>query len=275
MKVQPGKCHTADGYLAQAWLSQGDTEKVGELYTEHIDLDPHLALVQGNAALIDGNISLARSAYHRAAMLERHPGTFSRLGQALIHENVGEWANAQTLYEKVLELNPYDVMGAQMWVDASIRATSPAATTRATERFLQNNPDSGAAYTAHARALRLAGDEAKLQQLIRQGDTYFTNQLKLFPSSGSLAANHALFMVETGRLSEGQAAAEAALIEEPDAVLAWLALGNAYVLLGDIERGENMFRRAGRLGSSSPGYALLINTDIPEPETAVEEDASE
>ena len=75
--------------------------------------------------------------------------------------------------------------------------------------------------------------------------------------------------METGRLAAGQEAAEAALITQPNATLAWLALGNIYVLSGDVERGENMFKRAGQIQAGSPGFALLINTDIPEPEPEV------
>jgi tetratricopeptide (TPR) repeat protein len=266
--VQPGSCYTTDRQLAMAWLGQGDTEKVGEIFSERMDLDDGLAVIQGNAALLDGNLSLARAAYYQAAMLEGSPESISRLGQALVHDNAGDWAHAETLYRKALELNPYDVMAAQLWVDASIRAKSAAATTRATEQLLADNPDSAAAYTAHARALRLAGDDGKLKQLSRRGDAFFEQYLRLFPTSGELAASRALFLVETGRLAAGQEAAETALIATPDAVLAWLALGNIYVLSGDIDRGEEMLKRAGRIGAYSPGFAMLVNTDIPEPQPA-------
>ncbi|MFT5682017.1 MAG: tetratricopeptide (TPR) repeat protein [Myxococcota bacterium] len=264
--VQSGHCHVVDGFLAMAWLAQGDTEKVSEIYAEHLDLDDGLAVVQGNAALLDGNLSLARAAYYQAAMLEGPPDAISRLGQALVHDNAGDWKHAEILYRKALELNPYGVMNAQLWVDSSIRAGSAAATVRATERFLTNNPDSGAAYTAHARALRMAGEDAKLKPLSRRGDAFYEQRMALFPTNGDLAANRALFLVETNRLAAGQEAAETALISDPDATLAWLALGNIYVRSGDIARGEDMLRRAGQLGVYSPGYALLVNIEIPEPQ---------
>jgi tetratricopeptide (TPR) repeat protein len=270
--VQPSSCHTADGLLAMAWLGKGDTEKVNALYAEHLDLDDDLAVIQGSAALLDGNLSLARAAYYQASMLEGSPQVASRVGQALVHDNAGDWAHAKLLYRKALELNPYSVMSGQLWVDASIRAKSAAATIRATEVFLTENPDSGAAYTAHARALRLAGESGKLKQLSRRGDAFYEQQMLLFPSSGYIVANHALFLVETDRLAAGQEAAEAALISDPDAILAWLALGNIYVRSGDIERGEEMLRRAGQVGAKSPGYALLVNADIPEPPAPVEDE---
>lgn len=270
--VQPSSCHTADGLLAKAWLGQADIEKVGEIYAAHLDLDDGLAIIQGNAALLDGNLSLARSAYYQASMLEGTPSSLSRLGQALVHDNAGEWEHAEVLYRKALELHAYGVMNAQLWVDASIRAKSAAATVRATEAFLAENPDSGAAYTAHARALRLAGENGKLKQLSRRGDAFYENWMMLFPTSGYIAANRALFLVETDRLAAGQEAAEAALISSPDAALAWLSLGNIYVRSGDVERGEEMLRRAGQLDAYSPGYALLVNVEIPEPPALVEDE---
>jgi tetratricopeptide (TPR) repeat protein len=266
VNVQPGSCYTVDGSLAMAWLGQGDVEKVSALYAERLDLDENLALVQGNAALLDGNISLARAAFYQAVMLEGRPQSRSRIGQALIHESVGEWSHAEALYEKALEIDRHYAMAALLWVDASIRAKSAAATARATEAFLTANPDSSAAFIAHARALRLAGDDGQLRQLTRRGDAHYAARLRLYPGDGFLLASQSLFQVETGRLGEAQATAEAALVADPDATLAWLALGNIHVLTGDVSRGENMFKRAGQLGADSPAYALLINTDIPEPE---------
>ncbi len=264
-RSQAGACYVADDHLAAAYLTRGGLDQVAALYRDRLDLSAGLAQVQGNAALLTGDLSAAHSAYRRALSLEGRPDQLPRLGLALAYQSEGDWESAETLYRAALKLSPDSIMGAQLWVDAITRNQSAAAAQRSAQAFLKANPDSHAAFIALARTSRMAGDAGELAKITRQGDAHFKKAAARSAFSGEVLAANALFLVETGRLDAGRAMAEQALLIAPDSPSAWLALGNVYVLQGDIARGETLLKRSGQHGVTEPGYALLLDAEPPRP----------
>ena len=45
----------------------------------------------------------------------------------------------------------------------------------------------------------------------------------------------------------------------------WVLLGNTYILEGDLNRGERLLRRAGRIAPEHPAYAILSQVSVPRP----------
>lgn len=261
-KKQPGSCFVADDHLAVTHILQGDLAAVAALYQEHLDLSPGLAVAQGNAAFLQGDLATAQAAYRQALQREAAPDVIHRLGLAIYFQNTGDWGSARTLYQQALALNPYDVMAAQLWVDAAARAGSPASALRPVDDFLKAHPDSAAAHIAYVRAAQAAGDEAQITKSIRLGKQFFAREAALYPHSTDFAAAHALLLVEAGEWDAAQPLAEKVLLQDPSNRLAWLALGNLHVRRGDVARGEALLRRAGQHDPLNPGYALLLNTRI-------------
>lgn len=262
---QPGLCFHADARLAAAHLASGDLDAVTALYAERLDLDADLALVAGNAYLLQGDLDAAQSAYRQANQLANKETSAVRLGLALAYEAAGDWDSAQELYAAALESRDSDAMAVLMWLDASTRATSAPRALRQALAFRRLNPDNGVAYVAIARAAQRAGDEEELKRVTEAGERFFTRMENIYPHSTTLQATQALFLLELGRADDARQLAEQTLLLDPGNVLAWLALGNVYVLKGDIERGERLLRRAGRLAPMHPGYAMLIGAEIPRP----------
>jgi len=262
---QASACFVADSRRAAIHLARGEADAVTALYSAHLDLDEDLAIAAGNAWLAQGDLDAAQAAYRQANQLAKAPTPAARLGLALAYEAAGDRPGARGLYENAIASDDSDTMGILMWLDAEIRATSPQAALRKALAFRRANPDSPGAYVAIARAAAQAGDEEERKNVTAAGDAFFARYRAQFPHKPALAANQALFLLETGRLTEARALAEVTLLEDPASTLSWLALGNVYVLQGDTDRGERLFRRAGRLDPLHPGYALLINAAVPRP----------
>ena len=267
-KKQAGACFVADDYLAVAHMMTGDLDAVDALYAERLDLSPGLAVAQGNAAFLRGQLSTAQAAFRQAIQMEAKPDALHRLGLAVYAQNTGDWAGASRAYARALEINPYDVMIAQMWVDAAARATSPADALGVAATFSEANPDSAAGHIARVRAAAAAGDERELKKAVSLAERYFKRDDVLFSARAEFNAQQALMMVEAGQLAEARPVAEQALLMEPSNTTAWLALGNYYVRTGDIDRGEALLRRAGQHAPMNAGYALLLNASIPRPAEA-------
>ena len=113
---QASQCHISDGMVALAALSQGNYTEIAQLYAQ-LDLDPRLAIIQGNAALVSGDLDLAESAYRQALLLESAPMVAPRYGLALFFADQGEWRFADPLFQEAFDLFPVDSIGASLWFD--------------------------------------------------------------------------------------------------------------------------------------------------------------
>ena len=107
-KEQAGSCHRADGYQAAAHLIQGTSDTVAQIYADRLDLDPHLAMVQGNASIQLGQTQAAHAAYRQAMIRESKPHVSSRMGLALAYIADEDWSTAEGHYLKALSINPND-----------------------------------------------------------------------------------------------------------------------------------------------------------------------
>ncbi|MEL6349442.1 MAG: tetratricopeptide repeat protein [Myxococcota bacterium] len=264
-KKQPGRCHEADGHVAHLSLAAGELERVANLFDERLDLDPALALAQGNAALTQGNITLAQHAYRQALQLESIPSSYSRMGLAMSYHSNGRWDTASGLYQKAINLDRFNIMLALTWTDAQIVEFNPAYAMRKAKSFMEQNPGTATGYVAYARAARSGGDADAMAEATRRGDQFFNNNLIRYPNSARFTAAHAAFLYETDRADAARTAAEQALQWDPDNTVALLTLGALHVESGEIDKGETMLRQAGQMGLFHPGYAMLIQAQIPRP----------
>jgi tetratricopeptide (TPR) repeat protein len=113
---QSHTCHLADGKLAIISLANEQFLAVQESY-KNLDLDPAVAIAQGNSALVQGNLDLAESAYRQAIRLEKTPEVAARFGLALFFADQGEWRFADPLFAEAFAINPHDAIGASLWFD--------------------------------------------------------------------------------------------------------------------------------------------------------------
>ena len=261
--VQPGACHVADGRLAAAHMASGDTTSARAIYEQQLDLDADLAVVGGTAALLEGDLSTAQSAYRQAIQLRNDEGRLERAGLALAYAASGDLQSAENLYAAALAAPDADSMMVLMWVDMLTRTKSADAALQAALTYRRQHPDLAVAYVAIARTARQAGNRDEMYRVTGAGDRFFARSRALYPHSASLTANHAMFLLETNRQSEATQLAEHTLLTAPNHPLLWVTLGTAAVLRGEVARGENLLQRAGQIAPMHPGYALLIDAAIP------------
>lgn len=270
--VQPSACHTADSRLAAAHLSVGDLDMAVSLYTDRMDLDAGLAQVAGNAYLLQGDLDRAQSAYRQAIQHANGESAEIRLGLGLAYEEAGQADNALQLYAAAAE-HSRDPMVSLMWLDAMSRTSTPEQTFQAAIAFLRKNPDFSGAYLVLARAHQRLPEgkdlefnkEEELERLLKTGSSFFARAEMLTPYDGTLQAAKGMFFLETGRISAARLYAEEQLLRDPGNPMLWLLLGNTYILEGDIDRGERLLRRAGRIAPDHPAYALLSQAAVPRP----------
>jgi tetratricopeptide (TPR) repeat protein len=122
-------------------MLNGNHEAVEQNYRQNLDLDPQLAAIFGNSALIQGNTELAHEAYRQAIKLENNLGerAINRHGLALIYADQGKWEQANDLFLESMhyEDNP---MFAMMWFNNAIAQTDEASAIKMVQDWSINHP---------------------------------------------------------------------------------------------------------------------------------------
>ena len=147
---QSSDCYINDGWVASLLLSKEKFDDVAKVY-EKLDLDARLAIVQGNAAMVQGNLDLAESAYRQALRIEDEPDHRARVGLALYFADQGEWRFADPLFAEAFALAHEDGISASVWFD-NARANGEDTIKKSME-LKKSFPKSS---TAHFIALREA-----------------------------------------------------------------------------------------------------------------------
>lgn len=258
-KEAPGACHTADGLLAAAHLVKGDLEAVEQAYRAHLDLDSSLALIYGNAVLLEGEAERAHEPLRQAIRLEA--GTqrpLPRVALGIAYASAGDHASASELFRRAAELDSDDPMAVSLWLDSLRRESGEAAALEQARAWAESRPDNTAAHLAWVQAAQAAGDAGQSAAAAEAAGAVFEAQVLRQPGDAALQATYARFLVSQGKLDSAQAAADKATELDPGLGLAWIAQADVASAKGDEAAAAGHLERAGGVASSHPAYALLL-----------------
>lgn len=249
---QPSSCSAADGKLARARLAAGQLEDVGALYRERLDLDPVLAIVAGNAALSLGENAAAVEPYRQAILREPAggPSDAARLGLALAARS--DWAQAEPLFRRALEIDPYNPMNVTLWGEALFAAQGPAAAHNAAADWARANPDSASAqlnWVTLSNGTAREAANAAAQTALAMG----------YPAE-STSTRHALrarLHLVAGELDKAAEEAAAGIKADPAAPYPWFVAAQIAAARGDAATAASYRAKAARLGAANPAYASL------------------
>ena len=250
--VQPGACHVADSALASVYLVQGETEKVEALYRAHLDLDPGLAAVLGNAFLLAGEPARAQEPYRQAVHLRGFPNEADRLGLALTYAGIGDWEQAASLATATFALGTHtEPVAIFAWLDALEGKQGAAAALESAKAIASADPGSATAALGWLRSAAHASADTAAPKAAAE---------RLVAMNGGLdryAFESILFSL-TGNASEALAKAELATTSAPADPLSWYALSLAKDAAGDAAGAAAARKDAAAAGALNPAYALLL-----------------
>ncbi|MCB9780347.1 MAG: hypothetical protein H6742_17415 [Alphaproteobacteria bacterium] len=253
VRPQPDACHVADGQLAAAWFAKGDSDKVAEIYTAHLDLDPSLASVYGAELVLADKLEAAHGPLRMVDHLTLGgvSNAKSALGHVFAMQN--DWEGASANYMRALETDPTALTTTGMWVRDMARAVGPDDALEAARKWATQRPDVLSAYYGVAVAAKLAGKDP--QFIVRDGDPVFQDALRMAPNDAFVNAAWARFLVETGRAGQGIKIAEKAVQLDPTSPQAWLSLAIAQEAVGK-DDAKASYGRAVAAGALTPAFAL-------------------
>ena len=245
---QNSQCHIADGWIASLQLSNEQFDAVAETYKK-LDLDPRLALIQGNAALIQGNLDLAESAYRQAIRLEPTPYAYARLGLALYFADQGEWRFADPLFEEAFSLNSTDAVAASLWFD-NARANGEDTLAKALN-LKKAYPKSSA---AHFLALREATILQNTEALSKLGSDLLP--IGPNPTQNEVSAQ-ARSLVLLGNIEEAKKFIDS-YPQFADTTSIFIAQADIAAYSGDSTLALDLLKKAAQKDSDNPVIALFL-----------------
>jgi tetratricopeptide (TPR) repeat protein len=245
---QSHTCHLTDGKLALINLANEQFQAVQKTY-ERLDLDPAVAIAQGNSALVQGNLDVAESAYRQAIRLEKTPSIAARYGLALFFADQGEWRFADPLFAEAFAINPEDAIGASLWFD-NARANGEDTIQKASallETYPQNN-------TVRFLLLR----EAKIS-----GNTELLTQTNAMPAAISVMDNASTISTKARSLVILEKLDEATTLLDnnkkyADSSSVLVARADIAAASGDPTAAINFLKKAAQRDPSHPAMALFL-----------------
>jgi tetratricopeptide (TPR) repeat protein len=238
---QDHKCHVAWGDVAGEMLAMKDYTGIAALYPAKMDLDEELALVAGNALLIQGKTEQAQAAYLRAIAVERSGSPAARTGMILTARS-WEQAEAQlgaTGWTYFFD-DPYLL---SVYLDAARKFGGEAVAKAEVQRLLAMLPGDPALLTAN-------GDYAKAAERI-------TEISARMPGSAGVQVMQAQLLLAQGKGAEAKVAATKATELEATNALAWYTLASAEQSLNETDNAAKHYLRASQLRAANPAYASL------------------
>lgn len=238
---QDHKCHVAWGDVAGQMLVMKDYTGIAALYPAKMDLDEELALVAGNALLMEGKNEQAQAAYLRAIAVERTGSPAARAGMILTARN---WEQAQAQIGapgwSFFTDDPYLL---SIYLDAAQKFGGDAAAKAEAKRLLEMLPGDPALLIAN-------GDYAKAAERIAELSARM-------PGNPGVQVMQARLLLAQGKGADAKAAAAKATELDPTNALAWHTLAQAEQSLNESDNAAKHMMRAAQLRASHPAYASL------------------
>lgn len=256
---QPSSCYTADGDLAMATLARGDLAGVASLYKDHLDLDPDVALVAGNAALRAGDWAAASGPFRQAIKRETlgSPEVLSRQGVALADLESGDWAAAEPAFQGVLDHGDVSFLAARRYVEALRQARGAEAALAVARSLATSRPDLLGPQVIFYEEARAAEDDAAAaaaEKMVEATAATVWNDVESKPKRVTL---YAWYRLSQGQNDEAVRLAKLALASRGDLALAWLVLSRASEAAGDATAAAEQKAKAISFGADDPAFALL------------------
>jgi len=245
---QSSSCYTSDRHIALLQLSKEQFDAVSKTY-ERLDLDAGLAIVQGNAALVQGKLDLAESAYRQAIRLEDKPSFHARLGLALYFADQGEWRFADPLFAEAFTLRSESPITSSLWFDNA--RSNGEDTLKKAMNLKDSYPKSS---TAHFLALR----EASILQNQEALNTLGSDLLPLGPNPNEHTISAQVrSLVILGNIEEANTLLDAhPSFADTPAML--IAKADIAAYSGDSTMALNMLKEAAKRNPYNPAVALFL-----------------
>ncbi len=255
--IASSDCHVADGYLAAALLSAGDTQTIETLYKERMDLDPRLAMATAIARLLKDDHQGANEPLRQAVKLGRLPWASARLGLAMTYVKAGDWETADGHFRRALSVGN-DPRIIQIWLESMRSAKGASVALAAAQEYAKANPDGLGAHYGLVLAAISSGDESAIASAKAGADTFFQRENHLFSEYPLYWSVYSRYLTAVGRLDQARKAAERSLKLDPSHASAWLAMSEVEQSSGNTALAGQHKRRAAQAGPFHPGYALLV-----------------
>ncbi|HNH46289.1 MAG TPA: tetratricopeptide repeat protein [Myxococcota bacterium] len=240
---QDHKCHVAWGDVAAEMLAMKDYTGIAAIYPSKMDLDEELALVAGNALLLQGKTEQAQAAYLRAIAVERTGSPAARVGMILTARS---WEQAQAQLGasgwSFFFDDPYLL---SVYLDAARKFGGEATAKAEVTRLLEMLPSDPALLIAN-------GDYSKAADRIAEISARM-------PGNSGVQVMQARLLLAQGKGAEAKAAATKATELDPTNALAWYTLAGAEQSLNELDNAAKHLARASQLRASNPAYASLGN----------------
>ncbi len=255
--VASGSCHTADGHLAEAKFAAGDLPAIEPLYRDHLDLDRSLAVVTGNALIVQGEFDHAIEPLRQAL---KFPGTnaHARLALGVVYAEKGDWDSADKLMQRANALLD-DAQGLLVWSDALAKAKGDDARRSALNALIAQYPDADGPRLALAYAVSGSVDVSLKQKTKRGSAKHFERSVQQAKQTNSRQANYARWLNQWEPGSDAAlAAAEKAVAMNPGSAGAKVAMAEVLAARGETEQAAQWTLKAAQTQPGHIGYARLI-----------------
>ena len=260
---QASTCHRSDYLVAKSFIAQGAYAKVEEMYRKNLDLDPWLAISQGNAALIQHHPSKANEAFRQAIRLSSSTNSkaYAHLGLALYFAEKGEWRFAKPLFEKAAQIQPNDNLTTYLWLDnARTNSQSPKENLSRARAWRNNNPTSPTAQVAYLREARLGDFSKEFTSIQKATNDFFHDALQLQAPNGELIGAYVQFLVLSNRLNDAKTTLDKyRYLRNAPAML--LARADLVAVQGNETKSNELLIKAGKIAAHHPGYVIFLQKD--------------
>ena len=249
---QDHACHTAWSTVAAGMVLSGDYAGAAALLPAHRDLDEALALMAGNALLLQGKKEEAQAAYLQSFAIDRSVTAEGRVGMVLTARTLEQALNQFSAAKGWSLVSDPGTLRAYLGAVTSLGGADAARKEAA--RLLALDPANPMLLTANARLASGGIDNALLQR----AGARFDELLRLYPGSAMLQAAYADYLLAKGDSAAARAAAAKATTLSPRLASAWWLLAEIDAAAGDTAKAAEARRRASALAVENPVYVGLL-----------------
>ena len=253
---QDHACHTAWSTISAGLLLSGDYAGAAAVYPAHRDLDEMLAVVAGNALLLQGKKEEAQAAYLQSFTIDRTITAEARVGMVLTARTLEQALNQLPAAKGWMIVNDPGML--RSYLQSIRQLGGEGAVAGEVSRLLAQDPANPLLLTAEAQALTAAGKTAEAGAALQKAGARFDRLLKLYPGSAMLHAAYAEYLLAKGDSAAAREAATLATTLDGKLASGWLLLADIEAAAGDTEKAEAARRRAGALAVENPAYAMLL-----------------
>lgn len=257
LRPQSPNCSAADLGLASVSFALGKHDDVARIYKDFLDLDPALAAVYGAQLTLADEVEAAHGPWRMVDHLSLRRNSWAKAGLGRLFAQQGDWASADTNYRIAMEMVSTDSRYALMWAEDVFAALGEKDALHEARKLAAENPGALGPQAAVARIARLAGKDTGF--LTSTADADFAEVAALGPNDAAVQATYARYLLDTGRADKAGQVIEAALKDDPNAAIVWVAKAELHTMAGEPARAKKAYARALKMSGGDPAFTLLAD----------------